>query len=141
MEDVDTIPFTLLIPDCPVSYREHVRSVTQVAVEAAKVMIAAHAKYYSLNMDILITGALLHDVGKLLEYKREDKKFFKSASGKLLRHPFSGAGLATKHGLPNEVVHMIATHAKEGEGGYRTPESIIVHHADFINFEPLRNEL
>jgi hypothetical protein len=31
---------------------------------------------------------------------------------------------------------MIATHAKEGNLGKRTVESLIVHHADFMSFEP-----
>ena len=43
-----------------------------------------------------------------------------------------------KHDLPDKVVHMIAVHAKEGDGGYRCPEAVLVHHADFMNFEPLK---
>ena len=66
------------------------------------------------------------------------RKNIKSSMGKLLRHPFSGAGLAMKHDLPDKVVHTIAVHAKEGDGGFRCPEAVIVHHADFMNFESLR---
>jgi len=40
--------------------------------------------------------------------------------------------------LPEKVVHAIAVHAKEGDGGYRCPEAVIVHHADFMNFEPIK---
>jgi putative nucleotidyltransferase with HDIG domain len=140
IDDLDEIPFTLLIPDCPVSFLTHTRTVTQVAIKTAELMKETYARFYNIDMDLLICGAILHDMGKLLEYRRDDGVYRKSKSGTLLRHPFSGAGLATKHDLPEEVVHIIATHAKEGDGGYRTPESVIVHHADFINFEPLRNE-
>ena len=139
--DLDEIPFTLLIPKCPVSFRTHTRAVTQVAIKAAEIMQSIYAEYYQIKMDNLIAGALLHDVGKLLEYERLNGNYTKSSSGKLLRHPFSGAGLAAKIGLPDEIVHMIATHAKEGDSGYRSPEAVIIHHADFINFEPLRDEL
>ncbi len=139
VQDLASMPFTLLIPNCKVSYLTHVRAVTQVATETAKVLQALYGEHLTLNMDRLVAGALLHDVGKLLEFRRDESgAFVKSAGGKLLRHPFSGAGLAMAHGLPEEVVHIIAVHAKEGEGGYRSPEAIVVHHADFITFEPLR---
>jgi putative nucleotidyltransferase with HDIG domain len=137
IDDLKDIPFTLLIPDCPVSFVQHVRAVTQTAMAAAKVLGEFYQKHYSLNMDYIIAGGLLHDIGKLLEYQKSQGLYKKSAQGALLRHPFSGAGLAMKHGLPDEIVHIIAMHAREGDLGYRTPEAIIIHHADFMNFEPL----
>jgi putative nucleotidyltransferase with HDIG domain len=137
--DLDVIPFTLLIKDIKVSFRQHTRSVTQMAVACGKIMAEQYGDYYTLNFDFLISGAVLHDVGKLLEYEKTADGFIKSRCGKLLRHPFSGAGLCTKHGLPDDVVHIVAVHAKEGHGGYRSPEATAVHHADFINFEPLRD--
>ena len=139
LDDLDKIPFTLLIKNTKVSFRQHTRAVTRMALACAKVMEENYQAYYRINYDHLISGAILHDVGKLLEYRKSDGGFVKSSSGKLLRHPFSGAGLCTKHGLPDEVVHIVAVHAKEGEGGYRSPEAVAVHHADFINFEPLRD--
>ncbi len=138
VEDLDKIPFTLLIPECPVSFREHVRSVTQTAIATAGVLVEFYSSHYRINVDYIVAGGLLHDIGKLLEYRRENAHFVKSDTGKLLRHPFSGAGLAMKHGLPDTIVHIIATHAKEGDGNFRCPESIIIHHADFMNFEPLK---
>jgi len=139
IKDLEEIPFTLLIPDCTVSFRQHVQAVTQVALKSAEVLSQFYAKYYSLNIDYIVAGCLLHDIGKLLEYRRDGDCLVKSDTGRLIRHPFSGAGLAMKHGLPEEVVHIIATHAKEGDFGYRCPEAVIVHHADFMNFEPLQN--
>ena len=139
LEDLDVIPFTLLIKGVKVSFRQHTRAVTQMALACAKIMEEQYGDHYRINFDYLIAGGILHDVGKLLEYRRDDNEFVKSACGKLLRHPFSGAGLCTKHGLPDEVVHIVAVHAKEGEGGYRSPEAVAVHHTDFINFEPLRD--
>ena len=89
-------------------------------------------------MDILIAGAILIDVGKLLEYEIVDGKLTTSAAGKLVRHPFSGVGIAQRFDLPPEVQHIVGTHSKEGDLGYRTVESIIVHHADFVSFEPFK---
>jgi len=138
-EDLDRVPFTLLIKDTKVSFRQHVCAVTQMAVACGKIMQENYQSSFKINFDHLISGAVLHDVGKLLEFRKSEAGYAKSRSGKLLRHPFSGAGLCTKHGLPDEVVHIVAVHAREGEGGYRSPEAIAVHHVDFVNFEPLRD--
>ncbi|MDQ7825316.1 MAG: HD domain-containing protein [Candidatus Eremiobacteraeota bacterium] len=138
IEDLEKIPFTLLIPDCPANFIEHTRGVVQVSHGAAKIMTGLYGKRLPLSMDYLVAGALLHDIGKLLEYERKDGKYVQSKCGKALRHPFSGLGIAFGKGIPDEVLHMIATHAKEGDLGKRSPESHIIHHADFTNFESLK---
>jgi hypothetical protein len=56
----------------------------------------------------------------------------------MLRHPFSGVGMAFKHGLPYEVMHIIAVHSKEGDFVRRSPEAIIYHHAEFADFDLAR---
>ena len=71
-----------------------------------------------------------------LHYKNGE--FIKGHLGKMLRHPFSGSSLAYKMGLPSEVCHIIAVHAREGEKNRFLPEAIIVNHADFINFHSLK---
>lgn len=139
MEEIDVLPFTLLIPDTKISLLKHIRAVTHTAMRAAEVMLGFYPQDIKLNMDYIIVGGLLHDVGKLMEIRPDGTGYGKSAYGKLLRHPFSGAGLALKHGLPETIVHMIAVHAKEGDGGYRCPEAVVIHYADFMNFDPLRN--
>jgi len=135
--DLDKVPFTLLIPDCKINLIEHTRAVTHTALEAAKVILKFYGKKVKIGFDLLLAGGILHDVGKLLEYALVEGKITQSKRGKLLRHPFSGASLAYKHGLPEEVVHMIATHAREGDGGFRSVEAMIIHYADYINFESL----
>lgn len=98
-----------------------------------------YGEKFKLNKDYLLAGALLHDVGKLIEYeKTADGKTQKSQLGKNLRHPFSGCALAVKHGLPVEVAHIIANHAKEGDGTLRSPEGVIVNKCDMLNFEGLK---
>jgi len=140
-EDLPRIPFTLLIPKCPVSLIQHTRAVTRLSMQAYDIFVKEYGSILKLNRDILISGAILHDVGKFLEYRKDGEGFAKSASGAVLRHPFSGANVAAICGLPDEVVHIIAVHAHEGDEGYRTPEARIVNHADFMNFEPLKDAL
>jgi hypothetical protein len=67
-----------------------------------------------------------------------DGKTVKSEFGVLLRHPFSGVALAAQQGIPPEVLHMIASHAKEGDFIQRSKEAIIIHHADYTNYETLK---
>jgi len=140
-DDLKTIPFTLLIPDCPIGFLDHVRAVTRTAVEAAGVMEKIYGNAIAINRDYLVAGALLHDIGKLLEYRRQDETTVKSRRGELLRHPFTGAALTFKHDLPDEVTHMVALHAREGEGARRSVEAIIITHADFLNYESLKRHL
>lgn len=140
-KELDQVPFTLLIPGTPVSLIHHIRAVTDTALRAAESMEKFFPDRIPINRDYLIAGGLLHDIGKFSEYKNEAGKFGKSEFGKLVRHPFSGAGLALKHNLPAEIVHLIATHAGEGDKGYRSPMSVILHHADFINFEALGGKI
>jgi len=141
LEELTRIPFTLLIPKCPVSLVQHTRNVTKLSAAAYDLFSPEYGKYYKLNRDHLISGAILHDVGKIVEYRKDGDWFAKSVNGKFLRHPFSGANLAAISGLPEEVVHIIAVHAHEGDEGYRSPEARIVNHADFMNFEPLRDTI
>jgi putative nucleotidyltransferase with HDIG domain len=139
--ELEKVPFTLLIPECSVNLVDHTRAVTQTALRVAGALLDFYKGKVEIDLDLLIAGGILHDVGKILEYGKEKGKAVKSKTGKLLRHPFSGAALAYKHGLPEEVVHMIATHAKEGDGGYRSTEAMIIHYADFINFESLGGKM
>ncbi len=134
--DLVRMPFTLLLDPCPCNMVEHVRGVTRVARESALVLKEIYTERMPIDMDRLTSGALLHDVGKLVEYCEEGGRFVKSPKGRMLRHPFSGVGLGYESGLPDEVLHMIAVHAKEGTGARALPEAVIIHHADFINFEP-----
>jgi putative nucleotidyltransferase with HDIG domain len=141
LKDLEKIPFTLLVKDTKISLIQHTRAVTHTAYEVGKVLVKLYNDFVKIDLDVLLAGAILHDVGKLIEYKKVQGKFVKSERGKLLRHPFSGANLAFRCGLPENVVHVIAVHSKEGDLGQRTVEGTIVYHADYINFESLGGKL
>jgi hypothetical protein len=142
-KDLKTIPFTLLCgPDLKVSFMDHKRAVVHIARDSGFTVIDFFKDELPVDMDILISGAILADVGKLLEYVLDDKgKAVQGTYGKYLRHPFSGVSLAEECGLPAEVCHIIATHAGEGNMVKRTTEAYIVHHADFMTFLPFKERL
>lgn len=125
---LEEIPFTLLFEGSG-TLVDHTKRITKLA------WTVVNAREEPLNKDNLIAGALLHDVGKLLEYEKKLGAIVKSAFGEKTRHPAAGTQLAQECKLPKEVVHIIAAHSHEGDTMNRTPEAIIVHHCDFIDFE------
>lgn len=141
-EDLNIIPFTLLAgPDLKVSFMAHKRAVVHIARESGLKMNEFFGEELPVNMDILISGAILADVGKLLEYVKNNKgESVQGQYGKYLRHPFSGVSLAEQCGVPAEVCHIIASHAAEGDLVKRSTEAYVVHHADFMTFLPFKNK-
>jgi putative nucleotidyltransferase with HDIG domain len=142
-DDLETIPFTLLCgPDLKVSFMAHKRCVVHIARASGDKMNEFFNKDLPVNMDVLISGAILADVGKLLEYELDKEgKAVQGKYGQFLRHPFSGVSLAEECGVPPEVCHIIAAHAHEGDLVKRTTEAYIVHHADFMTFLPFKSRL
>jgi putative nucleotidyltransferase with HDIG domain len=138
-DDLHNIPFTLLVPNCPATFMEHKRCVVHIARDGAKAMQSFLGQALRIDMDTVIAGAILADVGKLLEYEKEGGVTRQSDRGKALRHPFTGVALAISCGVPDQVCHIIATHAAEGDLVKRSTEAFIVHHADFMSFLPFKN--
>jgi len=122
------IPFTLIFENSGLLV-DHTKRITMLSRNVG------NTREEHINKDHLIAGALLHDVGKLLEYEMKDGNIMKSRFGEKMRHPAAGAQLAEECNLPKEVVHIIAAHSHEGDSLNRSPEAIIIHHCDFIDFE------
>lgn len=138
-DDLRQIPFTLVVADCPATFMEHKRCVVHVARRSAQAMQDFMGRALRIDLDTVVAGAILADVGKLLEYDRIDGIAVQSERGRALRHPFSGVALATECGVPDAVCHVIAAHAAEGDLVERSTEAVIVHHADYMSFEPVRD--
>jgi len=143
IEDLNTIPFTLLCgPDLKVTFMDHKRCVVHIARESGEKINSFFKDELPVNMDVLISGAILCDVGKLLEYVLDENgKAVQGSYGKYLRHPFSGVVLAEECGLPPEVCHIIATHAGEGNLVKRSTEAYVVYHVDFMTYLPFKERL
>lgn len=134
-DNIHLCPVTLNWKGCDVSWVEHVRDVTAVCM----MNFDALAKYYarhnvSVSRDVVIAGALLHDIGKLTEFVCVDGKAVHSENYELMRHPLSGAVIAAEAGLPDVIVHLIATHSFEGDKSYQTVESGFVRTMDIFVF-------
>ena len=108
----------------------HVRISTLLAVAIADVLEREMGQ--PLNRDYLIAGAMLHDVGKSLEYAPNGQG---PLSGSKLRHPVSGAHLVLEAGLPMEIAHIVATHSREGVFQERSLEAEVVVRAEGLAWE------
>jgi len=111
-------------------------------VELAKLIAS---KYDGINIDLLIGGAGLHDIGKIdeLSYKRT---FYYADKGRLLGHIVIGANMVEKEidkisGFPEElknlILHIILSHHGEHEwGSPKRPmcmEAVIMHYIDNLD--------
>lgn len=135
-DELRAVKFTLLAGDIDLRYIEHLNSCVKQCMAIADVLTSVFGDRIPINRDILIAGALLADVGKPLEFDKDSSgNVIKGHYGEMLRHPFSGVAMCYKHGIPPEVMHIVATHSHEGDKVQRTIESIIFHHADFVDFD------
>jgi putative nucleotidyltransferase with HDIG domain len=135
-DELRAVKFTLLAGDIDMTFVEHLNSCALQCIAISDVLENAFRCCIPIQRDYLIAGALLADVGKPLEYAKDASgKVIQGTFGHQVRHPFSGVALAYKHGLPGEVLHIIATHSHEGDKVERSIESIIFHHADFVDFD------
>lgn len=139
VRELENMPFTLLTETHGVNFLEHTKAVMWGARHLAEAQMRSYgALPYSIDLDRLTAGGLLHDVGKLMEIEPDgDGGYRKSRAGKCARHPISGAILAAEVGLDQEVVNTIACHAKEGDGRPQVIETVFIHQADFATFNPL----
>ncbi|MDD5087303.1 MAG: HD domain-containing protein [bacterium] len=129
---------------------EHTLSLARLADAMAE-------HYPNLNRDLLVTGALLHDVGKAIELSA-DVGFDYTIEGRLLGHIVQGTMLVEKTiaSLPDfpeetrrQVLHLILSHQGNGEMGSpvkpMTLEALVLHYLDELDskcdaFERVRAE-
>jgi putative nucleotidyltransferase with HDIG domain len=137
--ELTVIPFTLLTDTHGIGLVEHTIAVTEGAVGLAEAQMKSYPKMpYVISMDRLLAGGLLHDVGKLLEVEPDGKGGYrKSQAGRYARHPISGAILAARCGMPDDIVNIIACHAREGDGAPKVIETVLIHQSDFAAYDPL----
>jgi putative nucleotidyltransferase with HDIG domain len=135
-DELRVVKFTLLAGDIDLTFIDHVRSCALQCLAIADVLGRIFGEKIPIHRDHLLAGSLLADVGKPLEYEKDAAgNVIKGHYGEMLRHPFSGVAMCYKHDLPAEVMHIIATHSHEGDKVQRSIESIIFHHADFVDFD------
>lgn len=127
-----------------VSQVAHQRAVTRMALAMAE-SIQALVPEFRFDRDVILAGGLVHDVGKVYEYDPERARRWRerpqAAGYPPIRHPAYGVHIALTAGLPEEVAHICAAHASEGEIIERSLEATIVHYADFAFWEAIAKDV
>jgi putative nucleotidyltransferase with HDIG domain len=119
---------------------DHLRGVTRLAMAIAKEMGGAYPEL-EINMDVIIAGGLVHDVGKAWEFDPVNRERWRQSQKRFgrpsVRHPAYGAHICLTVGLPEEVAHIAMAHSGEGELLLRSLECMIVHQADYTFWNTL----
>jgi len=125
---------------------EHVLSVSRTCAYLA----GKYDDYYPdlrprLDRGLTVAGGILHDIGKLREYRQETQGASYTAEGALIGHMLQGRDIvreaAAGRDLPAEMLlrleHVIVSHQRLPEWGSpkppMTPEALIVHYADDLD--------
>ena len=133
----------LLCDDCDVTGLVHMRSVADATSRIISCLEPwMNVLGYTLDRDFCLSSALLHDVGKLIEFDRDGDGIPRySKVGKMFCHTSAGAYIVKKAGGDDAVVHAVLTHshneAPEGHKAYENPELIIVKGCDLASYESI----
>jgi 3'-5' exoribonuclease len=127
-------------------YLEHVLSVARTCAYLADKYAEAYPDMDpALNKDLVVAGAILHDIGKLRELEQLPSGAQYSAAGHLLGHIVQGHALVREVAQHYEIdpetllrlEHLIIAHQRLPEWGSpkppMTPEALIVHYADDLD--------
>ncbi len=109
---------------------DHIYSVTLLSIAFAENL----KKVYNVrvDMDALIAGALLHDIGKLWILKNGPDGW--ETTDHTLDHTMLGTAELYAREFPEKVVHIVASHfGSEGPTPPQTIEAVIFHHIDTLD--------
>ncbi len=127
----------------PGGFVQHAVSVTNIALGLCKVIRKVYGG--KVNKDLVIAGAILHDIFKPLTYiERENGTYGMSPLAERLDHVTLGVAELVQRGFSLDLVHIICAHMgwQNGPIGPRTTEALVVHLADMtdsrLNGEVLR---
>jgi 3'-5' exoribonuclease len=126
---------------------EHLLSVTHTCLHLVDKYVSSYPDLHPpLNRDLVVAGAILHDMGRTVEFNENVLNVQPTVPGRLFGHVFLGRDLvrdtARELGDVNpELVqlleHIIITHLSLPEWGSPRlpliPECLIIHHADDLD--------
>jgi putative nucleotidyltransferase with HDIG domain len=121
---------------------DHYRGVARMAMAMADELEHVLGPF-GVDRDVLIAGALCHDVGKAYEFSPRNRARWDAdrmhAGRPAVRHPVYGVHLGLQADLPEGVIHCIGAHSLHGEGSFVevSLETRIVQYADLAFWEML----
>lgn len=132
-------------PSAKTMHQAYVGGLLEHTVGVCKNAVAIADNYPGCNYDLLITGALLHDIGKTKEFQITHTIDY-TDDGRLRGHIIIGIEMLTRKleaqpDFPTEkrilLEHLILSHHGQREWGSprrpKTMEALILHWADYID--------
>lgn len=128
-------------------HQAYLRGLWEHSVRVAELAEGIAKSYPKMDRDLVVTGALLHDIGKIGEYSYERGVKF-TTEGRLLGHIILGIELLTEEiaqvpsfprDLRSKLLHIITSH--HGKYEWQSPkrpklmEALVVHYADAMDAE------
>ncbi len=128
-------------------HQAYLRGLWEHSVRVAELADGVADHYPAINRDLVLAGALLHDMGKTLEYSY-DRGIKFTTEGRLLGHIILGIELLIEemakipnfpHELRAKLLHIITSH--HGKYEWQSPkrpklvEALVIHYADAMDAE------
>jgi 3'-5' exoribonuclease len=126
---------------------EHLLSVTHISLNLVETYAARYTELKPpLNRDLVVAGAILHDLGRVAEFTDDPVTVQQTVPGRLFGHLALGRDLVRDAArevpdlnpqLLQLLEHIIITHLTLPEWGSprlpMVPEALIIHHADDLD--------
>ncbi|MFA1611496.1 HD domain-containing protein [Halobellus rubicundus] len=113
---------------------DHVRDVAAGAIGLAETLLDRRGDALAIDTDVLVAGALVHDVSKLAEFDGMDD----TAVYDLLGHPYYGVHVVARSGLPVELAHIVLSHTSRTAVEPATIEAEIIRRVDEVAASAIR---
>lgn len=134
-------------PAAMIHHHNYLGGLLDHSVEVLLICKSLCVLFPQLDRDLLLTGALLHDVGKIRTYQYHQVKIEMSLDSVLLDHLYLSADMVQDRmkslNLPEElsqrVLHLILSHHGKVSLGWgssvnpKLPEAVALHHADNLD--------
>lgn len=134
-------------PSAKIYHHNYVGGLLEHTAEVLKICKVTAEIFPELDKDLLYTGAILHDIGKIKTYNYDLVMIDFSKDGKLLDHLFISTDMVKEkiketkmpEDLATEILHLILSHHGEVKNGWgspvnpQTPEAVALHNADNLD--------
>lgn len=136
-------------PSAKIHHHNYLGGLLEHTVEVLMICKKSCEIFPEIDQDLLYTGAILHDVGKLKAYDYDLVTIDISAEGRLLDHLFISCDMITEkikecniempEDLQTHLLHIILSHHGDVQNGWgspvspQTPEAVALHHADNLD--------
>jgi 3'-5' exoribonuclease len=145
LDDPSILPKFKRVPAAMTMHHAYLGGLLEHVVSLCGLVRAVAAHYPELDVDLLLTGAILHDIGKIEELSYE-RSFGYTTRGRLLGHIAIGAALVRKkvesiHNFPEDlamlVEHLLLSHHGTHEFGSPSipqfREAVVLHYLDDLD--------